>query len=115
MNSNSNELYDWVTTINLVAAMFSSPPLPSGVGSSKTFQRPLLPVAKTRYTLHEQFEYHKKHVKQLQSELTRLEAAAGASLQTNLNTSSATYFVKDDKSFDKDKYNFLHYEVRLTI
>jgi hypothetical protein len=95
--------------------MFSSPPLPSGVGSSKTFQRPLLPVAKTRYTLREQFEYHKKHLKQLQSELTRLESAAGASLQTNLNGSNATHFASSDKGFDKDKYNFLHYEVRALI
>ena len=97
--SNSSELYDWVSSINLVAAIFSSPPLPGGIGSTKTFQRPLLPVSKTRYTLQEQFEYHKKHIKQLQSDLAKLETIAA--LHTN----------KDDRLFDKDKYSYLQFEV----
>ena len=59
--SNTGELNEWVNILNLVAAMFSSPPLASAVGSAtKTFQRPLLPVSVTRYTLHEQYDYHKK-------------------------------------------------------
>jgi PH/SEC7 domain-containing protein len=99
--SNSSELYDWVSTINLVAAMFSSPPLPGGIGSNKAFQRPLLPVAKTRYTLQEQYEYHKKHLKQLQNDLTKLESVNGAS----------HLHIKDEKNFDKEKYNFLQFEV----
>jgi PH and SEC7 domain-containing protein len=94
--SNSNELFSWVTTINHVAAMFSSPPMPGGVGSSKTFQRPLLPVAKTRYTIQEQYEYHKKHLKQLNNEIVKLESAASGSSQN---------------TFDKDKYNYLKFEV----
>lgn len=106
--SNSNELYDWVGSINLVASIFSSPPLPSGIGSTKSFQRPLLPVSKTRYTLQEQFEYHKKHIKQLQSDFVKLETAAGA---PNNN-----YIKNDEKFFDKDKYNYLQFEIqRYTI
>jgi hypothetical protein len=135
--SNSNELYDWISTINLVASMFSSPPLPGGIGSNKTFQRPLLPVSKTRYTLQEQFEYHKKHLKHLQADLARLESTVGASHShhhhhhnnhhstnhqhannnnssnsnnnnsNNVNSSNN----KEDKSFDKDKYNYLQFEV----
>ncbi len=82
--------------------MFSSPPLPGGIGSSKTFQRPLMPVSKTRYNLQEQFEYHKKHIKQLQNELTKLESNNGAS----------HLHIKDsEKFFDKDKYNYLQFEV----
>lgn len=101
--------------INLVAAMFSSPPLPSGVGSSRTFQRPLLPVSKTRYTLHEQLEYHKKHVKQLQSELTRLDTATvGAAANQFLNNSNTSHHftaANHNKEFDKEKYSYLQYEV----
>lgn len=89
--------------------MFSSPPLPGGIGSSKSFQRPLLPVSKTRYTLQEQFEYHKKHIKQLQSDLAKLESAAGAS--HNNHFSNHTNHYKEEKSFDKDKYNYLQFEV----
>ncbi len=110
LNRNATELYEWVSTINLVAAMFSSPPLSGGIGSSKTFQRPMLPVAKTRYTLQEQFEYYKKHVKQLQLDLTKLESVAGACLST-YNSNQSTNSSKDDKSFDKDKYNYLKFEV----
>ncbi len=70
--------------------------------SSKTFQRPLMPVSRTRYNLQEQFEYHKKHIKQLQNELTKLESNNGAS----------HLHIKDsEKFFDKDKYNYLQFEV----
>jgi PH/SEC7 domain-containing protein len=87
------ELNDWVNVINLVAAMFSSPALASPVGSANTFQRPLLPVSLTRYTLQEQYDYHKKHAKQLQIEFARFEN------------------IKSDKSFDKDRYSYYAFEV----
>ena len=96
-------MYDWVGTINSIASMFSSPPLPGGIGSSKTFQRPLLPVSKTRYTLQEQFEYHKKHIKQLQNELTKLES----------NGASHLHIKDSEKFFDKDKYSYLQFEVSI--
>lgn len=91
--SNTCELNEWVNVINLVATMFSSPPLASAVGSTKTFQRPLLPVSPTRYTLQEQLDYHKKHIKQVQYDLNKLETS------------------KDEKNFDKDKYNYYVFEV----
>lgn len=105
---NSSELYDWVGTINSIAAMFSSPPLPGGIGSSKTFQRPLLPVSKTRYTLQEQFEYHRKHIKQLQGDLSKLEQSTNGASHLHIKDSEKSFF-------DKDKYNYLQFEVGLTI
>lgn len=103
--SNSSELYDWVGTINSIAAMFSSPPLPGGIGSSKTFQRPLLPVSKTRYTLQEQFEYHKKHIKQLQGDLSKLEQSTNGASHLHIKDSEKSFF-------DKDKYNYLQFEIQ---
>ena len=42
----------WIDAINLVAASFSSPPLPAAIDSSSThFQRPLLPSVQTRYSV----------------------------------------------------------------
>lgn len=128
--SNATELYDWIRTVNLVAAMFSSPPMPGAIGSTKTFQRPLMPVSKTRYTLSEQCEYHRKHLKQLQADLSRLDtsahnttsAATGASLggfmmtngHPNANTTHTPHqppsHVKD--AFDKDKYVYYQFEVK---
>lgn len=93
--ANTTELNEWINIINLVAAMFSSPALASPVGSVKTFQRPLLPGYNTRYTLQEQYDYIKKHVRQIQIDFNKLEAT----------------MKQDDKSFDKDKYNYLLFEV----
>jgi PH/SEC7 domain-containing protein len=40
----------WIDAINLVAASFSSPPLPPAIDSvSLRFQRPILPSVQTRY------------------------------------------------------------------
>jgi len=42
----------WIDTINLIAASFSSPPLPAAIDSSSIhFQRPLLPSVQTRYSV----------------------------------------------------------------
>ena len=80
--------------------------MPSGIGSTKSFQRPLLPVSKTRYTLQEQYEYHKKHIKQLQSDFAKLESAAAGAQNNHIN-----YIRNDEKFFDKDKYTYLQFEV----
>ena len=49
--SNSTECKEWIDCINLAAATLSAPPLPSGVGSQKKFQRPLLPATFTKYNI----------------------------------------------------------------
>lgn len=41
----------WVSRINLVAAMFSSPPFPAAVGSQRKFFRPILPTAPCKNSL----------------------------------------------------------------
>jgi PH/SEC7 domain-containing protein len=46
----------WIDAINLVAASFSSPPLPAAIDSvSLRFQRPLLPSVQTRYSVVSEF------------------------------------------------------------
>ncbi|CAB3987187.1 PH and SEC7 domain-containing 1-like isoform X2, partial [Paramuricea clavata] len=45
------DMNGWVEGLNLVAASFSSPPLPAPVGSHKRFQKPVLPFSRTRLTL----------------------------------------------------------------
>jgi len=42
----------WIDAINLIAASFSSPPLPAAIDSASLhFQRPLLPSVQTRYSV----------------------------------------------------------------
>ena len=50
--SDRDLMNQWIDTINLVAASFSSPPLPAAIDSlSLRFQRPLLPSVQTRYSI----------------------------------------------------------------
>jgi hypothetical protein len=73
--------------------MFSAPALAQPVSSTKIFQRPLLPVSNTLYSLSEQCEYHRKTLRQLKNEYEELE------------------LTKDDKAFDKEKHVYLIFEV----
>ncbi|KAJ7305347.1 hypothetical protein JRQ81_011270 [Phrynocephalus forsythii] len=47
----AEEMSSWVSRINLVAAMFSSPPFPAAVGSQRKFFRPILPTAPCKNSL----------------------------------------------------------------
>lgn len=50
--SDRDTMTKWIDAINLVAASFSSPPLPAAIDSvSIHFQRPLLPSVQTRYSV----------------------------------------------------------------
>lgn len=73
--------------------MFSAPALAQPVSSTKTFQRPLLPVSNTLFSLSEQCDYHRKTLRQFRDELEELE------------------LTKDDKDFDKEKHAYLIFEV----
>uniref|UniRef100_A0A8D0G6N7 Pleckstrin and Sec7 domain containing 4 n=1 Tax=Sphenodon punctatus TaxID=8508 RepID=A0A8D0G6N7_SPHPU len=50
------EMNSWISRINLVAAMFSSPPFPAAVGSQRKFIRPILPTAPCKNSLEEQHQ-----------------------------------------------------------
>ncbi|KAK3578721.1 hypothetical protein CHS0354_010106 [Potamilus streckersoni] len=67
--SNSKELQEWIDTINYVAASLSAPSLPSGVGSQKRFQRPLLPSSYTRLNLQDQLKENESRIAALEVEL----------------------------------------------
>jgi PH and SEC7 domain-containing protein len=50
--SDDDLMRKWIDAINLIAASFSSPPLPAAIDSSSVhFQRPLLPSVQTRYSV----------------------------------------------------------------
>ncbi|XP_046859967.1 PH and SEC7 domain-containing protein 1-like isoform X3 [Xenia sp. Carnegie-2017] len=59
------DMFAWVECLNLVAATFSSPPLPAAVGSHKRFQKPVLPFSKTQLTLAEQLSNHEAKSKDM--------------------------------------------------
>lgn len=45
------EMYSWISRINLISALHSSPPFPAAVGSQRRFSRPILPSSQSAHTL----------------------------------------------------------------
>ncbi|XP_048474727.1 PH and SEC7 domain-containing protein 4-like [Rhincodon typus] len=59
----------WIARINLVAAMFSSPPFPAAVGSKRKFSRPILPSAASKQSQEEQLESHDSMLQSIMDDL----------------------------------------------
>ena len=69
IRSDGRDLQQWIDAINLAAASLSAPPLAPAVGSEPKFQRPLLPVSHTKFSLRDQFLDHEKRISSLEQEL----------------------------------------------
>ncbi|NXK15846.1 PSD4 protein, partial [Herpetotheres cachinnans] len=63
------EMFSWISRINLVAALFSSPPFPAAVGSQRRFVRPILPAAPSRSAPEEQHRSHEAWMERVAQEL----------------------------------------------
>ncbi|XP_074784590.1 PH and SEC7 domain-containing protein 4-like isoform X3 [Athene noctua] len=63
------EMFSWISRINLVAALFSSPPFPAAVGSQRRFVRPILPAAPSRSPPEEQHRSHEAWMERVGDEL----------------------------------------------
>lgn len=66
----SEEMNSWICRINLVAAMFSSPPFAAAVGSQRRFYRPILPSAQSKLDLEEQLQSHESLMDRFTDDLT---------------------------------------------
>ncbi|XP_027529060.1 PH and SEC7 domain-containing protein 4-like [Neopelma chrysocephalum] len=62
-------MLSWISRINLVAALFSSPPFPAAVGSQRRFVRPILPTAPSRSPPEEQLRCHEQWLERVGQEL----------------------------------------------
>ncbi|KAI5637422.1 pleckstrin-like domain-containing protein [Phthorimaea operculella] len=92
--SDSKELCSWVETINFVCAAYSAPPLAAAVGSTRKFQRPLLPASHTKLNMREQLTAHEERAAQLEEELAALRHA------------------RDNTPHSRDKEHYLIYEIK---
>ncbi|XP_051896696.1 PH and SEC7 domain-containing protein 3-like [Pristis pectinata] len=54
----AEQMNSWITRINLVAAMFSSPPFPAAIGSKRKFSRPIYPATVSKQSEEAQLESH---------------------------------------------------------
>ncbi|XP_072312934.1 PH and SEC7 domain-containing protein 1-like isoform X2 [Eucyclogobius newberryi] len=71
---NAEQMQSWITRINTVAAMFSSPPFPAAIGSQKKFSRPLLPGTMSRQTEDEQVRCHEAKFRAVSTELSEVRS-----------------------------------------
>ncbi|XP_053905625.1 PH and SEC7 domain-containing protein 4-like isoform X4 [Cuculus canorus] len=65
----SEEMLSWISRVNLVAALFSSPAFPAAVGSQRRFVRPILPAAPSRSPPEEQLRSHEAWMERVAEEL----------------------------------------------
>ncbi|XP_077161454.1 PH and SEC7 domain-containing protein 4 [Paroedura picta] len=63
------EMNSWISRVNLVAALFSSPPFPAAVGSQRRFVRPILPTATCKNSLEDQHLAHEDWMDKVSDEL----------------------------------------------
>ncbi|KAM4807876.1 PH and SEC7 domain-containing protein 3-like [Rhinophrynus dorsalis] len=66
----TEDMEQWITKINCVAAVFSAPAFPAAIGSQKKFGRPLLPAIATKLSEDEQLKSHETKLKQISTELS---------------------------------------------
>uniref|UniRef100_A0A3Q4IG33 PH domain-containing protein n=1 Tax=Neolamprologus brichardi TaxID=32507 RepID=A0A3Q4IG33_NEOBR len=72
--ANAEQMQSWITRINTVAAMFSSPPFPAAIGSQKKFSRPLLPGTMSKLSEEEQVRSHEARFRAISTELAELRS-----------------------------------------
>ncbi|XP_030623708.1 PH and SEC7 domain-containing protein 4 [Chanos chanos] len=63
----------WIGRINLVSALYSSPPFPAAVGSQRKFCRPILPATQTTLALDKQMQSHAAMLQSFQEDLASLQ------------------------------------------
>uniref|UniRef100_A0A6Q2ZL23 PH and SEC7 domain-containing protein 4-like n=1 Tax=Esox lucius TaxID=8010 RepID=A0A6Q2ZL23_ESOLU len=71
--SSMAEMSSWISRINLVSALHSSPPFPAAVGSQRKFCRPILPASQSEHTLEQQLQSHISMRESFQEDLAYLQ------------------------------------------
>lgn len=71
--SSKVEMNSWISRINLVSALHSSPPFPAAVGSQRRFFRPILPASQSAQTLDRQLQSHAGMLKSFKADLLYLQ------------------------------------------
>ncbi|XP_051522410.1 PH and SEC7 domain-containing protein 1 isoform X2 [Myxocyprinus asiaticus] len=74
--ASTEQMNSWIGRINLVSALYSSPPFPAAVGSQKKFCRPILPAAESNLTLDKQLLSHAAMLHSFQEDLRVLQQTA---------------------------------------
>ncbi|KAM8871412.1 PH and SEC7 domain-containing protein 2 isoform 1-T2 [Synchiropus picturatus] len=71
--SSKMEMNSWISRINLVSALRSSPPFPAAVGSQRRFCRPILPASQSAHTLERQLQSAAGMLQSFQADLSHIQ------------------------------------------
>ncbi|KAI1905074.1 hypothetical protein AGOR_G00012190 [Albula goreensis] len=72
-SASTEQMSSWISRINLVSALYSSPPLPAGVGSQRRFSRPILPAKPSQLTLENKLQSHSRMLQSFSEDLKLLQ------------------------------------------
>ncbi|KAM9306778.1 uncharacterized protein KZ484_000166 isoform 2-T3 [Pholidichthys leucotaenia] len=68
--ASKGEMNSWISRINLVSALQSSPQFPAAVGSQRRFCRPILPASQSAQTLDRQLQSHAGMLESFKADLS---------------------------------------------
>ncbi|XP_043094567.1 PH and SEC7 domain-containing protein 1 [Puntigrus tetrazona] len=74
--ASTEQMNSWIGRINLVSALYSSPPFPAAVGSQRKFCRPILPATQSSLMLEKQLQSHAAMLHSFQQDLSSLQQEA---------------------------------------
>lgn len=99
--SSKLEMNSWISRINLISALHSSPPFPAAIGSQRRFCRPILPASQSSHTLDRQLQFHTRMLESFKEDLSSLknDLPEGRKAKTK------------DLEERRTRAEYLHYEV----
>ncbi|XP_065140080.1 uncharacterized protein [Paramisgurnus dabryanus] len=103
--ANSIELMNsWIGRINLVSALYSSPPFPAAVGSQKKFCRPILPASHSNLTLDKQLQSHAAMLESFERDLSAVQQGPPDGRKTKARDSEELRQREEYLQYEKSRY-----------
>ncbi|XP_016343806.1 PH and SEC7 domain-containing protein 2-like [Sinocyclocheilus anshuiensis] len=102
--ASTEQMNSWIGRINLVSALYSSPPFPAAVGSQKKFCRPILPATQSSLMLDKQLQSHAAMLHSFQQDLTSLQQEAPESRRSKARELEELRQREEYLQYEKSRY-----------
>ncbi|XP_016305116.1 PH and SEC7 domain-containing protein 1-like [Sinocyclocheilus anshuiensis] len=102
--ASTEQMNSWIGRINLVSALYSSPPFPAAVGSQKKFCRPILPATQSNLMLDKQLQSHAAMLHSFQQDLTSLQQEAPDSKKSKARELEELRQREEYLQYEKSRY-----------
>uniref|UniRef100_A0A8C2BZZ8 PH and SEC7 domain-containing protein 1-like n=1 Tax=Cyprinus carpio TaxID=7962 RepID=A0A8C2BZZ8_CYPCA len=102
--ASTEQMNSWIGRINLVSALYSSPPFPAAVGSQRKFCRPILPATQSNLMLDKQLQSHAAMLHSFQQDLTSLQQEAPDSRKSKARELEELRQREEYLQYEKSRY-----------